>query len=240
VRTGGEGGGSGGVGGGNEALPCAARSDGEGERRGLRGGRRRREAGGRRGGGGGGGRRVAGMAAAAAAVLLLVRCASAALVAEEEVCNYDTYREVYDYEIDEGLYEREEACTAAVDNLRKQQFGPPTQWEIFNAVCKGDCRSYADRISRLAAATDCRCERIVDTKYQCPNYPTDVLCELVGYCYDWAAYDKAYCQPDSCGRYAKSEDEWRATRSSCGAPAGVATALLLPLALLLLLGALLR
>jgi hypothetical protein len=163
---------------------------------------------------------------------LVARRASAALVPEESVCNYDTYREVYDYEIDEGLYQREEACSAAIDNLRKQQFGPPTQWEIFNAVCKGDCRSYADRIARLAASTDCRCERIVDTKYQCPNYPTDVLCNLVGYCYDWAAYDKSYCQPDSCARYAKSEDDWRKGRAACGAPVAIHSIFLTSLSVL--------
>lgn len=141
---------------------------------------------------------------------------------EEQICNYASYVQAVDFEIDEGLAARELQCRETVDNLRKQQFGPPTEWEIFNTMCKGECRSYADRLIRIDASSNCRCARVEDPDYACFTTPTDYLCQLLEICKGFDSYINEYCLPSSCGRFAGSEAEWREARSACGAPRGAA------------------
>jgi len=141
---------------------------------------------------------------------------------EEQRCNYDAYVQAVDFEIGEGLAVREVQCKDSIDNLRKLQFGPPTEWEMFNAICKGECRSYSDRLLRIRSASNCDCARIQDATYQCFYTATDYLCQLLQICHDFDEYISSYCLADSCGRFASSEDEWRTARSKCGVSATAA------------------
>jgi hypothetical protein len=134
---------------------------------------------------------------------------------EEQICQYNTYKRAYDFEIAELLDERAEDCRKSVEALTKLQFGPPTAWEVFNTICKGDCRAYSDRIARLLSATDCDCSRIASVRYRCPATPTGFLCEEVEYCYNYDNYITEYCAENSCGRFATNEDDWRIARAKC-------------------------
>jgi hypothetical protein len=113
----------------------------------------------------------------------------------------------YDYEVARGIQRAQADCTSYLDQLQRQQFGPPTQWEIFNMMCKTACRSYYDRWFRLVSQTGCDCTKVVTPR--CFPSVTDLLCKVVGFCYDFDTYFPAYCASDACGRLADNEDSWR-------------------------------
>lgn len=141
---------------------------------------------------------------------------------EEQICDYTTYSSSYQFEIAEGLDDRAQECKNNVDSLTKLQFGPPTEWEIFTTLCKGDCQAYNDRIARILTVSDCNCARIADARFRCPTTPADFLCETMQICKQYTSYMIDYCTPSSCGRFATNEADWREARTTC--PASVAAA----------------
>ncbi|KAA0151576.1 hypothetical protein FNF29_04500 [Cafeteria roenbergensis] len=144
---------------------------------------------------------------------------------EEQICDYTTYFRSYAFEITEGFDTRGRDCEANVLALQRLQFGPPTEWEIFTSVCKGDCKAYTDRITRILGVTDCDCSRVADPLYRCPATPTDYLCRAMQICLDYEQYMADYCSESACGRFATNEDDWRTERAKC--PGSAATPALL-------------
>ncbi len=128
-------------------------------------------------------------------------------VPEETRCNYAFYQEVLAFEVQQGLYETQLACKNQLDALKRQPFGPPSQWELFNGVCKRACRSYTDRIQRLAVSTDCECSKF--NPPACPKTAIDLLCKIVEFCYVSTVYQNTFCADIACGRQATNEDSWR-------------------------------
>ena len=120
--------------------------------------------------------------------------------------------------MEEGLADRALACQDSIKALTRLQFGPPTAWEIFTTLCKGDCRSYSDRIARIRS-TSCDCRKVTNPQYQCPTFPTAYLCEELQICLNYDAYRLDYCDTASCGRFATNEDAWRKERALCSAAA---------------------
>ena len=156
----------------------------------------------------------------------------------EEIRNCDLlgYLASYDYEIEQGLLEAEMRCDSAMQELASRRFGPPTEFQIFEATCKGPCQDYADRWFRLREHADppCDCDKLRRQDYftySCRT-PTDYLCRRTGYCYDFFDYYNDFCKPDSCARFDATEDVWRKSRLACGAAAGSLSAALLGAALL--------
>ncbi len=98
-------------------------------------------------------------------------------------------------------------CRLSLDSTKRQPFGPPSQWELFNAVCKTACRSYTDRVERIRTATDCDCALF--NPPSCPMTTTDLLCKVVQFCYESGPYQRTYCDDHACGRQATNEDTWR-------------------------------
>lgn len=141
------------------------------------------------------------------AVIPLVWAAPVTTTPEEDQCNYDFYLEILDYELANGFLEAQIACESYLDKLQRLQFGPPTQWEIFNTVCKTACRTYYDRWQRVVSESNCDCTKF--TYSSCPPSVTDLLCSVVGFCYDWQTYFYNYCEDLACGRQANNEDSWR-------------------------------
>lgn len=136
---------------------------------------------------------------------------------EEQICDYTTYSASYQFEVTEGLDARAQECESNVFALTKLQFGPPTEWEIFTTLCKGDCQAYNDRVSRILTVSDCNCARIADPRFRCPVTPADYLCEIMQICKPYSSYITEYCTPSSCGRFATNEDDWRTARQACSA-----------------------
>ena len=136
---------------------------------------------------------------------------------EEQICDYNTYSRAYAFEISEGFDTLALDCQANVVALRRLQFGPPTEWEMFTSLCKGDCKAYNDRITRILGLTTCDCSRIADPRYRCPTTPTDYLCETMQICKPYAEYMVDYCSESACGRFATNEDDWRTARAECSA-----------------------
>lgn len=146
-------------------------------------------------------------------------CEYVLVVSRSQICAYNTYIRSYEYEYSEGLSLAASECLNSVQGLTKLQFGPPTEWEIFNVLCKGDCRAYNDRVQRVLTASDCRCRRVLNARYQCPTTPTDMLCSEVQFCYDYDTYMRDYCLESSCGRWQTNENDWRTARAQCSAAA---------------------
>lgn len=128
-------------------------------------------------------------------------------IPEEQRCNYAFYQEMLAFEVSSGLAKSKADCVSYLDHLKRLQFGPPSQWEIFNMMCKTACRSYYDRWFRIISQTDCDCTLF--NPPSCPASPTDLLCLVTQFCYPWDAYYSNYCAPDACGRQANNEDSWR-------------------------------
>ncbi len=128
--------------------------------------------------------------------------------------------EMIPHETSYGLKTIQAACIRELDKLQRLQFGPPTQWEIFNMMCKRSCRSYHDRWLRLHTQTLCDCTQIptpdvwstltvLPVGSACLPSVTDLLCYTIGFCYDFDAYYPLYCDDSACGRQATNEDSWR-------------------------------
>ena len=88
------------------------------------------------------------------------------------------------YTFDDGV------CFQVIDDLRRRQFGPPTDWEIFQVTCQGPCFSNYHRVKAVYEEAGCTCsqfeeydafltlvewERHVPT---CLKYNTDHLCKV--------------------------------------------------------------
>jgi len=143
---------------------------------------------------------------------------------EEQICDYNTYSRSYAFEISEGFDSLALDCQANVQTLRRLQFGPPTEWEMFTTICKGDCKAYNDRITRVLGLTSCDCSRIADPRYRCPTTPTDFLCDVMQICKPYQSYMIEYCSEAACGRFETNENDWRTTRATCSAAAAAASA----------------
>ena len=132
---------------------------------------------------------------------------------EEHTCNFEFYMEVYNYEVANGLFQAHQNCVASIDDTQRQPFGPPSEFEIFKAVCKTQCRGYTDRIMRIESATDCDCSKFsLAGSPACPKTATDILCKVIGICHDSVQYQLTYCGDTVCGRQVDNtlgEDSWR-------------------------------
>lgn len=162
----------------------------------------------------------------------LLAAALVALAAAQKSCNFDLYGSAYDFQYDVVLLATlQSECKASIRALAQQPFGPPTSFEVMNAMCKGVCRQYYENYQRLAkvsADTGCSCPANAP---RCPIPRTALLCHLTGLCYEEAYYEDAVCAPDACGRFLASEREYRGQRRACGQSLdGASSASLAPLA----------
>ena len=118
---------------------------------------------------------------------------------KEDWCAEDQYRSV--------------RCKAQIMTLAEQPFGPPSAFEVMNAVCKGECQNYynvslpsivsarrrdshptaaparfprtpAQRLMRVAAAERLSGCHCADLKSLCPRHPVDILFDVTGIRYD--------------------------------------------------------
>lgn len=165
-------------------------------------------------------------------------------VMPELSCDPEAYNFVMEYETIQGVWKFNAACEADIRDLTRLQFGPPTTWEIFNVMCKGPCREYQHRQSRLALAEErsqCAC---TDLHLKCPISSTNMLLKYTGLYYDPTELWEGLCGPQACGRWDLNEVDYQTSRKGCGllasgavtaAPAGAALT-----GLLLAMGALLR
>lgn len=123
-------------------------------------------------------------------------------------------------QISTGLEADETACAEQIYSSVARRFGPVTPWAQFNAVCKGACRAWNDRIARFTrhGGPGCSCAAMRDVlgyTYRCRN-PVYYLCRHSGFCFDYAEYWHQNCQPDSCARWNTDENSWRIQKAKCG------------------------
>ena len=148
----------------------------------------------------------------AIAVLGLIIFGRGAVDAAANPCMTNGYSQAFAYEVASDLALISGNCRAQLTTLTMQQFGPPTVFETFNALCKGACRDLQDRVVRInsyAAATDCAC-----TDINCPRKPVAMLCQFTGTCPDDEdAFMSATCSTSACGRWATNEADYR---KACG------------------------
>jgi hypothetical protein len=152
-------------------------------------------------------------------LLLLVCCRAAWASCSQDHMDF-FLNEAIPHETANGLRRIQADCIRQLDQLQRLQFGPPTQWEIFNMVCKRGCRSYHDRWLRLKSQTLCDCTTVATpaswgsiTVYPvntaCLPSVIDLLCKTIGFCYDMDAYWFPYCDDYACGRQSNNEASWR-------------------------------
>ncbi len=151
-------------------------------------------------------------------------------------CDLSTYLLSFDHELENGLLEAEARCDESMRELASRRFGPPSQFEIFEAVCKTACHDYGARVQRLKehGGEGCNCkvlQRLGYFTYSCRT-PTEYLCRRTGYCYDYEEYFADKCAPGACARWAPAEAEWRQERLPCGSSATAASMAAFALAIL--------
>lgn len=135
-------------------------------------------------------------------------------------CDLSTYLLSFQHELDNGLLESEARCDEATREVGARRFGPPSQFDQFEATCKGACHDYGMRVIRLkqhgGEGCDCKVlQRLGYFTYSCRT-PSEYLCRRTGYCYDFEEYFAETCAPDACGRWEPAEAEWRLARLACG------------------------
>jgi hypothetical protein len=121
-----------------------------------------------------------------------------------------------------GLSAASRACDATLFALSALAYAPPSDWQVFNALCRGACRDLSSRLARLDAldaATNCSCAPAATRA--CPRPPAAMLCARAaaaggGACLS-AGAAAAWCAPAACGRRATDEAAWRAQTAACAA-----------------------
>lgn len=128
-------------------------------------------------------------------------------------CNFVEYRELQDATLEEMQAEKEE-CDSLIARLKQRQFGPPTEYEFFNIMCKGPCIEQYFHVTALRDFPNCPCGE--ETGLPCYSLPTDTLCKLHQVCHDPAEYHRYWCR--GCGWEATSELQWHEERvvNPCG------------------------
>ena len=88
------------------------------------------------------------------------------------------------YTFDNGI------CFQVVDDLRRRQFGPPSEWEIFKVTCRGPCFTNYHRVKDVYEASGCQCAQFQEYKAfvelvgwertipECLQFNTDHLCKV--------------------------------------------------------------
>jgi len=135
-------------------------------------------------------------------------------------CDLSAYLLSFEHELDNGLLESEIRCDEAMREVGARRFGPPSQFDQFEATCKGACHDYGTRVARLTlhGGEGCDCQvlqRLGYFTYSCRT-PSEYLCRRTGYCYDYGEYFEDTCATGACGRWQPAEAEWRAARLACG------------------------
>ena len=123
-----------------------------------------------------------------------------------------------------GLLDLSAACTAQIQALTQQNFGPPVSFDVFTVMCKGACRRYSAAwrvLQAAAAATSCDCGTVFDAltpggHFWCPRSPADQLCRYTGWCFDANQYENYTCSAGACGRWETSSEAYNKARSACG------------------------
>lgn len=119
----------------------------------------------------------------------------------------------------EAMTADSQECNDLLFKLKQRQFGPPTEWETFNIMCKGPCLKYYFTALEVNAAGGCSCG---EDDIDCYQLPVDFLCKLLQVCPDHKLYHRHTCR--GCGWEALHEQEWHDDRDpdNCLAPATIA------------------
>lgn len=144
-------------------------------------------------------------------------------------CDVDKYNQLVEENLEEYTFENG-VCFQAVDDLRRRQFGPPSEWEIFKVTCHGPCFSNYFRVRDIYNAAGCSCAQFEEyqafltlveynwTVPTCLKYNTDHLCKSLQICKDPWLWYRHGCR--GCGWEAEQEDQWIEERDpdfGCGA-----------------------
>lgn len=157
-----------------------------------------------------------------------------------EGCDVDMYNQLSEEVLEEYTTDND-VCFQVVDDLRRRQFGPPSEWEIFKVTCRGPCFDNYHRVTEVYEAAGCSCGQFEE--YQafldlvewerpvppCLQYNTDHLCKQLQICNDPHLWFRHGCR--GCGWEARHEDQWREERDpdfGCGA-ASMPASMMLPI-----------
>jgi hypothetical protein len=132
------------------------------------------------------------------------------------VCDTVSWDAAWAYEDGGGILPLQTQCKAQLLTLMQQPFGPPSAYEVMNAVCKGSCaglKARYERVRRAEFSSGCKC---ADLEPRCPKSPLEILCIVSGgICYDEDFYWEAVCVPEACGRWMANERDYRGARNRC-------------------------
>ena len=114
-------------------------------------------------------------------------------------------------------------CRAELRQLVQKQFGPPTDWEMYNGMCKTVCSQLTKAVAETNKAGGCTCQPfdqtgvIPHTPMTCNRTSADYLCKIVQVCWTQTRWDRLMCT--GCGSDQHDESNWRLARaySYCGA-----------------------